>query len=274
MIKQRHLSRQMATNLIAIVICFLVLAPFLWTALESFSGGDVFGPVFSSFKPTLANYEYVLLHTSVPHDLLNSLIACATAMVVSVPIACMAAYGYSRLRFRGKKALLFGVLVTQILPATALVIPLYHVWSIVHAFNNLFALGVAYAAFNMALGILLLKNFFDNIPAALDDAAALDGCSRLQTFWHVLLPLVIPAVAATSVFVFVNAWQDFLLGSSLITESSRFTANVELYAFQGSLTTNWGAILASSVLVSIPAVLAFGIAQRYLVRVISGGVKG
>lgn len=274
MIKQNRLHRQILMNLIAVAICLLMLAPFLWTTLESFSGGDVFGPVFASFKPTLANYRFVLLHTSLPSDFLNSLIACGTAMLVSVPVACMAAYGYSRLRFRGKRALLSGVLITQILPATALVIPLYHVWSIVHAFNNLFALGVAYAAFNMALGILLLKNFFDNIPAALDEAAALDGCSRIQTFWHVLLPLVIPAVAASSVFVFVNAWQDYLLSSSLITETSRFTANVGLYAFQGSLTTNWGAILASSVLVSIPAVLAFGVAQRYLVAVVSGGVKG
>ena len=122
-----------------------------------------------------------------------------------------------------------------------------------HAFNNLVALGIAYAAFNMALAILLVRNFFDNIPMALDDAASLDGCSRFQTFWYVLRPLVTPAVAAASVFVFINAWQDYLLASSLITSSGRFTVTVGLYTFEGAFTTNWGAILASSVLVSIPS---------------------
>jgi ABC-type glycerol-3-phosphate transport system permease component len=265
---------EILNNVFAVLIVFVFLLPFTWTVLESFQGGDIFGSVFSSFEPTLANYRYVLEHTTLPADFLNSLIACATAMLVSIPVSCMAAFGYSRLRFRGKSTLLFGVLVTQILPATALVIPLYRVWTIAHAFNNLFALGVAYAAFNMALGILLLKNFFDNIPTALDDAAALDGCSRLQTFWYVLLPLVIPAVAVSAVFVFVNAWQDYLLGASLITDAGRFTVNVGLYALKGALTTNWGALLASSVLVSIPSVLAFAVAQRYIVRVITGGVKG
>ncbi len=166
------------------------------------------------------------------------------------------------------------MLVTQILPATALVIPLYKVWSLGHLFSNLAALGVAYAAFNMALGILLVKNFFDNLPLSLDEAAILDGCSRRQVFWYVLRPLVTPAIAATAVFVFVNAWQDYLLASSLITSSSEFTVNVGLYAFKGANTTNWGAILATSVLVSLPSILMFTATQRYFVRVVSGGVKG
>lgn len=259
---------------LAIVVSILLLVPFLWTILESFHGSDVFAPTFSAFRPTVSDYRYVLLHTQIPSDFLNSLVACGSAMVISVPVATIAAYGYSRLRFRGKAALFYGVLVTQVLPATALVIPLYRVWSLVHAFNNLVALGVAYAAFNMALAILLMRNFFDNIPLALDDAAEIDGCSRLQTFWYVLRPLVTPAVAASAVFVFVNSWQDYLLGSSLITNSGDFTVNVGLYAFEGAFTTNWGAILASSVLVSLPSVLVFMFAQRYFVQVVSGGVKG
>ena len=269
-----HRYRALFMNFAGVVVAVVVLIPFLWTVLESFHGSDVFAPTFSRFRPNLSNYRYVLFHTTIPSEFLNSLIACAAALVVSIPVSCMAAYGYSRLRFRGKSALFYGVLVTQVLPATALVIPLYHVWSLAHAFNNLVALGIAYAAFNMALAILLVRNFFDNIPLALDDAASLDGCTRFQTFWHVLRPLVTPAVAAASVFVFINAWQDFLLASSLITSSGRFTVTVGLYSFEGAFTTDWGAILASSVLVSIPSVLMFVAAQRYLVRVVSGGVKG
>jgi ABC-type glycerol-3-phosphate transport system permease component len=269
-----HRYRVLSANLAGVVIAVVVLVPFLWTILESFHGSDVFAPTFSLFRPSLSNYRYVLLHTALPTQFLNSLVACAAALVVSIPVSCMAAYGYSRLRFRGKSALFYGVLVTQVLPATALVIPLYRVWALAHAFNSLVALGIAYAAFNMALAILLVRNFFDNIPRALDDAASLDGCTRFQTFWYVLRPLVTPAVAAASVFVFINAWQDYLLASSLITSSGRFTATVGLYSFEGAFTTNWGAILASSVLVSIPSVLMFVAAQRYLVRVVSGGVKG
>lgn len=265
--------KPLVMNAVGVVVVVLVLVPFLWAVVESFHGNDVFAPVFSAFRPTVSNYRFVLLHTAIPRDFLNSFIACASALVVSIPVACFAAYGYSRLRFKGRSALFYGVLVTQLLPATALVIPLYRVWSLAHAFNNLVALGVAYAAANMALAILLMRNFFDNLPGALDDASRIDGCSRLQTFWYVLRPLVMPAVAASTVFVFVNAWQDYLLASSLITNSGDFTVNVGLYAFEGAFTTDWGAILASSVLVSIPSVLMFALAQRYFVRVVSGGVK-
>jgi ABC-type glycerol-3-phosphate transport system permease component len=266
--------KRIAWNGGAVVICVVLAIPFIWTVLESFHGADALAPAFAVFRPTLSSYAFVLFHTQLPRQFANSLIACGTAMIVSIPVTAMAAYGYSRIRFKGKRLLFFGVLVTQILPATALVIPLYKVWSLGHLFNNLVALGVAYAAFNMALGILLVKNFFDNLPASLDEAAILDGCHRWQVFWYVLRPLVAPAIAATAVFVFVNAWQDYLLASSLITNSGDFTANVGLYAFKGANVTNWGAILATSVLISLPSILLFAAAQRYFVRVVSGGVKG
>jgi ABC-type glycerol-3-phosphate transport system permease component len=267
-------AKQISWNVAAIAICLALAVPFLWTVIESFHGSNVFGSAFAVFRPTLANYTFIFAHTQLPRQFVNSLIACAAAMIISIPVTAMAAYGYSRIRFRGKRMLFFGVLVTQILPATALVIPLYKVWSLGHLFNNLAALGVVYAAFNMALGILLVKNFFDNLPASLDEAAVLDGCSRWQVFWYVLRPLVTPAIAATAVFVFVNAWQDYLLASSLITNASDFTVNVGLYAFKGANTTNWGAVLAASVLVSLPSILLFTSTQRYFVRVVSGGVKG
>jgi ABC-type glycerol-3-phosphate transport system permease component len=251
-----------------------MVVPVLWIVIESFHGSDVFGSVFSGFRPTLSNYRYIFDHTRITSEFANSFVACGVATVVSVPLTAMAAYGYSRLRFRGRHVLFFGVLVTQILPATAVVIPLYKVWSLGHLFSNLAALGVAYAAFNMALGILLLKNFFDNIPLDLDSAALVDGCTRRQVFWHVVRPLVTPAVAATSVFVFVNAWQDYLLASSLITNTAHVTLNVGLYSLEGATTTNWGAILATSVLASIPSVVLFALAQRYFVQVASGGTKG
>jgi ABC-type glycerol-3-phosphate transport system permease component len=266
--------RQLGVEVTGAVVALVMLVPFLWTVIESFHGSDVFAPTLSVFRPTLSNYRYVLLHTQIPKEFLNSLVACATAVMIGMPVSCLAAYGYSRLHFRGKAVLFYGVLVSQLLPATAMVIPLYRVWSLAHAFNNLVALGAVYAAFNMALAVLLIRNFFDNIPLALDDAAAIDGCSRGQAFWYVLRPLVTPAVAASAVFVFVNAWQDYLLSSSLVTNSGDFTVNVGLYAFEGAFTTNWGAILASAVLVSVPTVVTFALAQRYLVRVVSGGVKG
>lgn len=267
-------TKQIAWNVAAAIVCLVLMIPFLWVVVESFHGSNVFGPAFTVFRPTLANYTFIFGRTQLGHQFLNSLVACAAALILSIPVTAMAAYGYSRIRFRGKRVLFFGVLVTQILPATALVIPLYKVWSLGHLFNNLLALGVVYSAFNMALGILLLKNFFDNLPVSLDEAAILDGCSRWQIFWYVLRPLVTPAIAATAVFVFINAWQDYLLASSLITNTGDFTLNVGLYAFRGANTTNWGAVLATSVLVSLPSILMFTSTQRYFVRVVSGGVKG
>lgn len=206
-------TRRISLNVAAVLICLVLAVPFIWTVLESFHGADVFAPAFSAFRPTVSNYTFVLRHTQLPRQFLNSLIACGTAMIVSIPVTTMAAYGYSRIRFRGKRLLFFGVLVTQIL------------------------------------------------PVSLDEAAILDGCGRWQVFWYVLRPLVTPATAATAVFVFVNAWQDYLLASSLITNTADFTAN-------------WGAILATSVLVSLPSILMFTATQRYFVRVVSGGVKG
>lgn len=272
--KTRVGGLEIGRNLLAVVLCFLMILPFLWVVIESFHGSDVFGSIFASFHPTLSNYRYIFVHTRVLSELRNSFIACGIAVLVSVPLTAMAAFGYSRFRFRGRYVFFFGIIVTQILPATAVVIPLYKVWSLANLFNNLAALGVAYAAFNMALGVLLLKNFFDNIPPDLDSAGLVDGCTRRQVFWHVLRPLVMPAVAASAVFVFVNAWQDYLLASSLITQTAHITLNVGLYSLEGATTTNWGAILATSVVASIPSVLLFICAQRYFVQIASGGVKG
>lgn len=266
-------AKGVAWNIGAAAITLVMMVPFLWTVLESLQGGDVLSSSLGNLHFTLANYIFVIGHTGMLHQFGNSFIACLAATAISVPVTAMAAYGYSRLRFRGRRVLFFGVLVTQVLPATALVIPLYKVWSLGHLFNNLFALGVAYAAFTMALGILLMKNFLDNLPVSLDEAAIIDGCSHWGVFWHVLRPLITPGIAATAIFVFVNAWQDYLLASSLITQPGNFTVNVGLYSFEGAVTTNWGAILATSVLVSLPSVIVFASAQRYFVRTVSGGIK-
>ena len=226
-------------------------------------------------RMTLDNFAFVLLKSTFPTFFRNSLIvSLGTAAVVTV-LAAGAGYAFSRFRFRGRYALMFLLLLTQMFPLVMLIAPIYRLMAPLGLTDNLVGLIVIYTAFNTPFASFLMQSFFDGIPKDLEEAAMIDGCSRLMALRRVILPLTLPGLGATLGFVFTAAWSELLFALMLINSDSQKTFAVGLLTFVTKFSVDWGQMMAACVLALIPAVLFFLFIQRYLVQgLTAGAVKG
>jgi ABC-type glycerol-3-phosphate transport system permease component len=271
-LRQRLLGR--APHAVVAALALVVAIPMLWVVAASLRvrntlTGGFFDPADLGFD----NYHRVL-QSQLPRNLLNSLVASGVASILAVAVGTVTAYGFSRFTFRGAKALFWAMLLLQLIPSASLVVPLYKLWGTLGLFNSLGGLGLAYAGISTAVCVLLVKSFVDEIPRDFEEAAAIDGCSSWGTFRRVVMPLLGPAMAAGGIFVFITTWQEFVLASSVTNDPLLYTVTVGLQQFSGEYSTDFGAILAGSVLTALPIVLVFAIFQRQFVRTVVGGVKG
>jgi ABC-type glycerol-3-phosphate transport system permease component len=259
---------------VIVVLALVVAIPMLWAVSASLRESQVLtGGLFDFSDLGFGNYARAL-QSNLPRNFLNSVIACGLASLLSVAAATVTAYGFSRFTFRGAKALFWSMLLLQLIPAASLVVPLYRLWGELRLFNNLAGLGLAYAGMSTAVCVLLIKGYVDEIPRELDETAALDGCSNWSTFWRVVMPLLGPAMTAGGIFVFITTWQEFVIASSVMNDPKLYTITVGLQGFSGQYRTDYGAILAGSVLTALPIVLVFAIFQRQFVKTVTGGLKG
>ncbi len=264
----------LAPNVVLFIILVIVVVPFIWVLMASFRQSNVLTGSFFDFSNLgPANYLKVL-SSGLPGNLVNSAIACVVAAVASVFVSAVAAYAFSRFTFRGSSALFWLILVVQVIPAVSMVVPLYKLWADLHLFNSVVGLGIAYAGLNTAVCMLLLKGFVDDIPRELDEAAAIDGCGHFAAFRRVVLPLLAPALTSAGIYVLVNTWQEFVIASSLLNDPNSFTATVGLQNLVGQYTTDYGGIMAGSVLTAIPVIIVFAIFQKQFVSTVTGGLKG
>ncbi|MEZ5668377.1 MAG: carbohydrate ABC transporter permease [Alphaproteobacteria bacterium] len=224
---------------------------------------------------TLANFERVLTQSDFPLFFRNSLVvSLSTAAVVTVVAAC-AGYAFSRFRFRGKMAIAFVMLLTQMFPLVMLIAPIYRLLAPLGLQDSLAGLIVVYAAFNVPFATFLMQSFFEGIPKDLEQAAMIDGCTRAGALRRVVLPLTLPGMAATLGFVFIAAWSELLFALMLINSNDQMTFPVGLLNFVSKFAVDWGQMMAAGVLALIPACVFFGLIQRYLVKgLTAGAVKG
>ena len=260
------------------------LYPLLWVVAIALTPGGLGAhsgvfPLPSS--PSLANFRLVLGAGSSARawlfatQTLNSLVVSLATAGAAVAIATPAAYALARFPFVGAQAGMRGLLATQMFPAVASAVPLYLLLDALHLLDSRAGLILVYASTAVPFAIFQLRGAFLSIPVDIEEAAMVDGATRAQAFWHVVLPAARPAIAVTALFAFMSAWNEFILAATLLSRESAFTLPVVLQRYVGEHDAAWGAFAAGAILVSVPVMALFYVAQRQLVAgLTSGGVKG
>jgi ABC-type glycerol-3-phosphate transport system permease component len=253
--------------------------PFLWMLDTSLKPpGEVRSayPTFWIVKPTLENFHHVITDGNFLLYFRNSVIVAggSTLLALTVSIFC----GYALSRFPRKplsRAVGAALLLSQMIPGVLLLAPLYILMRQLELLSTFRALIIVYCTFSIPLCCFMLKSFFDTIPLELEDAAEMDGCTRLGFIYRILLPLSAPGILATGLFCFVTAWNEFLFGYVLINDDARRPLTPAIMVFKGPHLTDWGALMAASVLAVVPVALFFVYLQRFLIEGLStGAVKG
>lgn len=267
----RFLTRLMIYTLILVAVV-LSLAPILYLFITSFKEPNLtfsLPPVWV-FTPTLQNYREVLAGGEFEKYFLNSLVIALSTTAVALFLGGLAAYGFSRFRFRGSFWLRMSALIPQMLPPITIIVPLYVLFNGLKLLDTRWALIISYLTFTIPLALWMMIGFFDDVPIELEEAAMIDGCTRLGALVKVSLPLVAPGLAATAILAFLYCWNEFLYAVILTGREAR-TLPVTITSFMTNKAILWGRIAASGSMVLVP-VLAFALlAQRYLVRGLSRG---
>ena len=203
--------------------------------------------------------------------IINSIGVATISTVVTVFIAMLAAYAFSRFRFRGKSALLSTFAFTQLFPFAVLLMPLYIMYHRLNLVNTYLGIIIAYLAITLPFCVYMLLGYFQNVSISLDEAARIDGCSTFGIIFRVVFPVAWPGVVATAVYVFVRSWEEYLFALTLITDDSKKTVPVGLANFFGQYTTQWGSVMTASVVATIPTLMFFFVIQRQLVSGLAAG---
>ena len=261
-----------------VIVAVIMFIPFLWsvtTSLKTDPEAALFPPTMLPRVPTLDAYERVLTGAPFFRWFANSVVV-ATAVVAFRALFCtMAGYAFARMKFPGRDALFMLVLATMMVPATVLFVPRYIVVLNLGLVNTLNAMWVPFMV--DAFGVFLMRQFFQSIPYELEEAARIDGASRIRMFWQVILPLALPAVATLCIVAFQGSWNNFIDALIFISGSNRdtFTLPLGLAQFQNFYYTDWPVVMAMAVLSTIPISVVYLFFQRYWVEgVTHTAVKG
>ncbi len=259
-----------------VVLLVYALFPFYWmltTAVDTHANSRGAGILPTGF--TLDHFKTVLVDARFFDYIKVSLIVAAGTVLLSGAIALFAAIGVARYRFRMRTVALILVLMVQMVPLEALVIPLFLQARTLGMLNSLLGLVIVYLAFSLPFAIWNLKGFVAAVPKELEEAAYIDGAGWFRMFFSILLPLVAPGLVATSVFAFITAWNEFIFALTFMTDSSKYTVGVGLRTFFTQNTADWGPIMAASTIIALPVVVFFVLVQRQLSSgLTAGAVKG
>jgi len=271
------LPRQIALYAIAGIGLAVWAFPVVWGLLTSFkTERDVlaYPPAFV-FTPTLANYREVIFGaSSIVPNIVSSLIVSTLATALTMLFAIPAAYAMARLHFPAKRGTGFYVLATQMLPPVGLIIPYYLVLQKIGGLDTYGGLTVIYLTFSLPFAIWLMVSYFEDIPLEMEEAALLDRAGRLRTLWHVILPQARGGIAVTTIFVFLNAWNEFMFAVVLGGNRVR-PVTVAMFNFISVEQTQWARLAAGAMLAMAPVIVIGLIAQRHIVKGLTvGAVKG
>jgi N,N'-diacetylchitobiose transport system permease protein len=274
-----RLSRRLVWDAVGIVLFALLIFPVFWMLSTSLKDNDQinsFNPIWFPAHPTLQHFRDAIHRPYFWADVKNSVIVVVVTVAIALALSFFAALALAKYRFSGRKAFIVLVIGIQMLPQAGLIIPLYVVLAKYSLVNTLTGLILVYLTFALPFCVWTLRGFLLGIPKDLEEAAMVDGSSRLGAFVRILLPLVAPGLVATSVFAFITSWNEFIFANTLLHSGDKQTITVWLsYLYGGNRFVDWGAIMAASTLISIPVVIFFLLVQRRIAfGLTSGAVRG
>ena len=264
-------------TLLVILILWAVL-PFLWmvsTAFKTTEETYTSPPLWIPHHPTIKNFLYIVKRGAFLTYFRNSVIVAVSTTVISIILSSLAGYSFSRFKFFGGHSLLLLFLITQMFPGALLIIPLFQIIKFLKLLNTLYALVLSHITFSLPLCTWLMKGFFDQIPQELEEAAMIDGCSRISAMIYVIFPLALPGIIAASIFSFIGSWDEFIFALTFTSSDEVRTLPIGLQRFIGSYEIYWNHLGAASVLTTIPVIILFLFIQKYMVKgLTAGSVKG
>jgi N,N'-diacetylchitobiose transport system permease protein len=264
--RSRRRYAQWGWNAVGLAVCAVMIFPVYWmvsTAFKPESGIIAVKPEWIPLHPTIRHFTDAMKQPYFWQDVKNSLIIVLVTVAIAMVLAFLAAVALAKYRFTGVKLFIILMIGIQMLPAAGLVIPLYVVLARYHQVNVLSGVIITYLTFVLPFAVWTLRGFIISIPKELEEAAMVDGNSRLGAFTKILLPLIAPGLVATSIFAFISSWNEYIFARVLLNDQAKQTLTVWLSYFLGSSkNTDWGALMAASTLTAIPVVIFFLLVQR------------
>jgi len=271
---RRRVLHKTGWNILGVVVFVLMVFPIYWMVSTAFKPGSqiqTYKPEWIPRHPTLQNFRDAMNQPHFWDAVRNSVIVVVVVVALSLALAFLAALALAKFRFYGRKPFIVLILGVQMVPLTALIIPLYILMSDVHQVNKLSGIIVMYLTFVLPFSVWTLRGFLLGIPQELEEAAMVDGATRFGAFLRVLLPLVGPGLVATSIFAFIQAWNEFMIAYVFLQSPEKQTLMVWLASFTSLRGTEWGPLMAGATLCAIPVVIFFLLVQRRIAFGLTAG---
>lgn len=260
--------------LILIFFTVLVLIPVLWmlsTAIKNEMETFVIPPQWIPEHPTFQSFRNIIFDYPFFTQLKNSFIVAVSSTVVTLGFSTLAGYGVTRFNFKGKKSFLSFLLVSQMFPSVMLLVPFYTILRGFGLINSYLGIVMVYISITMSFATWMMTSFFRDIPQALDDAATIDGCTRFQIFYKIIMPLTLPGIISVAIYSFIMGWNDFLFASTYLSLDEMKTITVGIAEFSGQYNVMWNDLMAASLVASAPLFIVFIFLQKYFISGMTAG---
>jgi multiple sugar transport system permease protein len=275
--QQQKGLRRVILIALQLLLVVVVLLPFFWMFSVSLKPGDEPFAIPARLwpeRPTFANYQNAF-YPEFRRYFLNSTIVSLVTIAISIGVGLLAAYSFSRFRIRGFRFLLVAIILAQMFPIATMIIPIYKIVRGLNLLDTYPALIIAYLTITLPVTIWMLLGFIRNIPLELEESALIEGATRLQAFWRIVVPLARPGIVATAVWIAVVTWQEFIFALAFTSSREMRTVSVGMSDFIGQYGIRYGELMASSVMVSLPIIVVFFFLQRQFVAgLTAGATKG
>lgn len=279
---EKRLSKRENTIccVLALILLMILLFPLFWTFITSLKTEKEIFQIPPTWYPHVLNTKSYAAQIengdfNMFSSFFNSFAISIGAMLIAVVLAVPASYAIARYRFKGRKFMLLFFLVSQMLPVSVLLTPMFIMFKGINVYNTWASAILADATIGIPFSVLILKNYFASIPAALEEAAYIDGCTRLSAFFRILVPVAKPGVIVCAVFSFLYAWGDLAYGMTFILDQKKRPITAGIFNFMGQYGTKWSYLTAFAIVAIIPVVLIFVFMQKYIISgMTNGAVKG